>query len=71
MGSSQSIIIEDLREILRDIRRRLAFLEEENATMRKQITNMKDEHVFKSKLLEEGRSLSVRQPKGSRSLFTK
>lgn len=84
MGSSQSIIIEDLREILRDIRRRLAFLEEENATMRKQITNMKvaqneqgmvfaklNEHVFKSKILEEGRSLSVRRPKGSQSLFTK
>lgn len=43
MGASQSnqIIIEDLREVLRDIRKRLAFLEEENATMKKQITNVK------------------------------
>lgn len=84
MGSSQSsIIIEDLREVIRDIRKRLASLEEENAIMKKQITNMKvsqneqalvfgklNEHVFREKILEQGRSHSVRRPKGSRSLFT-
>lgn len=86
MGGAQShqLIINDLRTVLGEIRQRLARLERENAEMTKVITNLKvatndharsiqilNEQGLKSRIINEGRSLSVRQPKGSKSMFVK
>lgn len=76
--------IEDLKEIIKIMKWRMSRLEAENAIMNKTITNLKVsnnemgrsvaklcEQVFKAKIEEEGRSLSVRVPKGSRSMFVR
>ena len=80
----ESEALEDMKEVLKSMKWRLSRLEADNAIMSKTITNLKvsnnemgrsvaklHEHVFKSKILEEGRGHSVRVPKGSRSLFVK
>lgn len=86
MGSSisQEIIFEDLKRTLGEMRSRISRLETDYAEISKTVTNVKvsqnetgltvsriNEHIFKAKLLEEGRSYSVRRAKGTHSMFVK
>lgn len=73
---SQNLLLEELTETLRGIKKRLARLETETAALRRSVINNNvahnehsrlisklDQHLTKAKILEEGRSLSVRQHK--------
>lgn len=77
-------MVEDLKEVIKLMKWRMSRLEADNAIMNKTITNLKVsnnelgrsvaklyEQVFNAKIKQEGRSLSVRVPKGSRSMFDK
>lgn len=79
MGASSSHtlpLVVEMWEIIRSIKIRLGCLETETAALRKSVININvahnehsrliskmDEHIFKVKLLEEGRSHSVRHVK--------
>ena len=78
MGASTSheLLIEDLVESVRSMKSRIGVLETETAALRKSVINNNvahneqsriiskiDQHIFNTKLLEEGRSRSVRHVK--------
>lgn len=78
MGASTSheLLIEHLVESVRSMKHRIGILETETAALRKSVINNNvahnehsriiskiDEHIFNTKLLEEGRSRSVRHVK--------
>lgn len=76
---SHSLLYEELCDNLRRIKLRLGVLETETAALRKSVINNNvahnehsriiskiDEHIFNTKLLEEGRSRSVRHHKNNR-----
>lgn len=86
MGAVQSsdITIDDLKEVLSGLRKRLSTLERNNAEMSKEIANLTvanrenmlciktlREQALREKIAHEGRGLSVRQPKSSKSVFVK
>jgi hypothetical protein len=81
-SSSHNLLVEEMWEITRSIKHRLGILETETAALRKSVINNNvahnehsrllskmDEHIFNVKLLEEGRSRSVRRVKPNKSLL--
>lgn len=73
---SHELLIEELVESIRSMKQRIGVLETETAALRKSVINNNvahnehsriisktDEHIFNTKLLEEGRSRSVRRAK--------
>ena len=73
VSSSQELLLEGLADTVRSIKQRLGSLENEVAGLRKSVINNNvahnehsrilskiEEHIFNVKLLEEGRSRSVR-----------
>ena len=76
ISSSHELLIENLTETIRSMKTRLGKLETETAALRKSLINTNvahnehsrlisslDQHIVNSKLLEEGRSMSVRHNK--------
>jgi len=76
VSPSHNQLVQELTETLRLIKRRIGRLETDTAALRKSVINNNvthnehsriiaklDEHIFKNKLLEEGRSRSVRHNK--------
>lgn len=76
ISSSHELLIEDLTETIRSMKTRLGKLETETAALRKSLINTNvahnehsriisrlDQQFVNSKLLEEGRSMSVRHNK--------
>jgi hypothetical protein len=78
MGPAQShqVVIDDLRHVLNDMRRRISHLERQNSDLSKAVINLTvsgnehkrsirelHEQALRNRIVEEGRSLSVRQPK--------
>lgn len=74
--SCNNLLLQDLVETMRSIKQRIGVLETETAALRKSVINNNvahnehsrllsriDEHIFNVKLLEEGRSRSVRHHK--------
>lgn len=75
-SSSNQLLVEEMWEIIRSIKERLGHLETETAALRRSVINNNvahnehsrllskmNEHIFNVKLLEEGRSRSVRHVK--------
>jgi hypothetical protein len=76
VSTSHELLVEQLTETVRSIKHRLGVLENESAALRKSVINNNvahnehsriisriEEHIFNVKLLEEGRSRSVRHHK--------
>lgn len=76
VSSSQELLLEGLAETVRSMKQRLGRLENDSAALRKSVINNNvahnehsriisklEEHIFNVKLLEEGRSRSVRHHK--------
>lgn len=76
VSASHDLLVEELVDNIRSMKQRIAVLETETAALRKSVINNNvahneqsriitkmDEYMFNTKLLEEGRSRSVRHVK--------
>lgn len=76
LSGSHELLLEELTDTLRSIKQRVGKLESETASLRQsfmnnnvahnehsRLINQVHEHIFNTKLLEEGRSRSVRHHK--------
>lgn len=76
VSGSHELLVQELTDTVRSIKSRLGRLETETASLRKSVINNNvahnehsrlisgiEEHIFNVKLLEEGRSMSVRHHK--------
>lgn len=79
VSGSHELLVQELTETVRSIKQRLSRLESETAALRKSVINNNvahnehsriisklEEHIFNVKLLEEGRSRSVRHHKNNK-----